>query len=124
MLHGFLLPVEHRLFFGVSGIMSGNQSDRRDFDLASSQAAQENFLAIAGRLEALIDSRDADVRQAMSDYEASGVSEEYAAKELRWKNAANGVRDVIHTLKDSMVKNDEAAQAAISKAKSAVANIG
>lgn len=60
----------------------------------------------------------------MSDYEATGVSDDYAAKELRWKNAADGVREIIHTLKQSMAQNDETAQAAINKAKSAVANIG
>ncbi|PII82253.1 hypothetical protein BMH32_04285 [Leucobacter sp. OLJS4] len=104
--------------------MAGNQFERRDFDLAASQSAQENFLAVAARLETLIEQRDADVRTAMSDYEATGVSDDYAAKELRWKNAADGVREIVHTLKQSMAQNDETAQAAINKAKSAVANIG
>jgi len=104
--------------------MTGNQSDRRDYDLGASQAAQENFLQVAARLEALIDQRDLDVKTAMSDYQADGVSEEYAAKELRWKNAANGVREIIHTIKQSMASSDDVAQAAIGKAKSAVANIG
>ncbi|MCA0378348.1 MAG: pore-forming ESAT-6 family protein [Actinobacteria bacterium] len=104
--------------------MAGNQTDRRDFDLAASQAAQENFLSVASRLEALIEQRDADVRTAMSDYDATGVSDDYAAKELRWKNAADGVRQIIATLRESMAQNDETAQAAINKAKTAVANIG
>jgi hypothetical protein len=104
--------------------MTGNQSDRRDYDLSASQAAQENFLQVAARLEALIDQRDLDVKTAMSDYQADGVSEEYAAKELRWKNAATGVREIIHTIKQSMASSDDVAQAAIGKAKSAVANIG
>lgn len=104
--------------------MAGNQIDRRDFDLAASQSAQDNFLNVASQLEALIDQHDADVRSAMSDYEATGVSDDYAAKELRWKNAADGVRQIINTLRESMAQNDETAQAAINKAKSAVANIG
>ena len=104
--------------------MTGNQFDRRDFDLAASQAAQDNFLQVAARLEALMDQRDQDVRTAMSDYQATGVSEDYASKELRWKNAADGVRQIIATLKQSMATNDEAAQAALGKAKSAVASIG
>lgn len=104
--------------------MSGNQIDRRDYDLSASQSAQENFNALAGRLLSLIDQRDQDVRNAMSDYEATGVSAEYSAKELRWKNAANSVRDIVATLQNSLAKNDETAQAAVNKAKSAVANIG
>ncbi|MFF5626909.1 pore-forming ESAT-6 family protein [Microbacterium sp. LWH10-1.2] len=104
--------------------MAGNQTDRRDFDLAASQTAQDNFLAVASRLEALIDQRDADVKTAMSDYDATGVSDDYAAKELRWKNAADGVRTIINTLRQSMAQNDETAQAALNRAKSAVANIG
>lgn len=104
--------------------MAGNQADRRDFDLAASQTAQENFLAVASRLEALIDQRDADVKTAMSDYEATGVSDEYAAKELRWKNAADGVKAIIQTLRQSMAQNDETAQASVNRAKGAVANIG
>lgn len=104
--------------------MAGNQINRRDFDLAASQSAQENFLAVASQLEALIEQRNADVRTAISDYEATGVSEEYAAKELRWKNAADGVKSIINTLRQSMAQNDETAQAAVNRAKSSVANIG
>jgi hypothetical protein len=104
--------------------MSGNQADRRDYDTGASQEAQSNFLAVASRLEALIDQRDADVRAAMSDYQADGVSEEYQAKELRWKNAATGVREIVNSLKQSMATNDETAQAAVNKAKAAVGNIG
>ena len=104
--------------------MTGNQFDRRDYDLAASQTAQDNALQIAARLEALIDQRDQDVRNAMSDYQADGVSDDYAAKELRWKNAAAGVRQIINTLRQSLESNDQTAQATISKAKSAVANIG
>jgi len=104
--------------------MAGNQINRRDFDLAASQTAQENFLAVASQLEALIEQRNADVRTAISDYEATGVSEEYAAKELRWKNAADGVKSIINTLRQSMAQNDETAQAAVNRAKSSVANIG
>ncbi len=101
-----------------------NMQDRRDFDVNASQNAQENFLQTAARLEALIDQRDQDVRNAMADYQADGVSDDYAAKELRWKNAAGGVREIINMVKKSLAENDESAQAAISKAKSAVANIG
>ena len=67
---------------------TGNSIDRRDYELAASQTAQENFNAVASRLEALIDARDRDVKTAMADYLADGVSEDYAAKEARWNRVA------------------------------------
>lgn len=101
-----------------------NQADRRDYDVAASQTAQDNFNRIAGQLEALIDQHDRDVNQAMSDYSAEGVSEEYRAKELRWKNAAQEVRTIITTLRTSLSNNDETAVATLRKAKSAVDAVG
>ena len=104
--------------------MAGNQADRRDYDTAAVDAAIDEFYATASRLEALIEQRDADVRTAMSDYAADGVSEEYAAKELRWKNAASNVKTIVDTLRKSLEQSNETAQGTLQKAKSAVANIG
>lgn len=104
--------------------MSGNQSDRRDYDTAAVDGAIEEFYATAALLEQLIEQRDADVRQAMADYTADGVSEEYAAKELRWKNAATNVKTIVDTLRRSLEQSNETAQATLQKAKSAVANMG
>lgn len=99
-------------------------SDRRDYDIAASQNAQDNFNAVASRLETVIDQRDHDVQAAMSDYDADGVSEDYRAKELRWKNAASEVRTIIHTLRTSLESNDASAQEALRRARSAVEGIG
>ena len=104
--------------------MSGNQSDRRDYDTAAVDGAIEEFYATAALLEQLIEQRDADVRQAMADYTADGVSEEYAAKELRWKNAATNVKTIVDTLRRSLEQSNETAQATLQKAKSAGANMG
>jgi hypothetical protein len=101
-----------------------NQSDRRDYDIAASQNAQDNFNRVAAQLEALIDQRDRDVQAAMADYAAEGVSEDYRAKELRWKNAAGEVRGIINTLRSSLERNDESAQDALRKARAAVESIG
>lgn len=101
-----------------------NQSDRRDYSIAASQNAQDNFNRVAAQLEALIDQHDKDVNAAMSDYAAEGVSEDYRAKELRWKNAAGEVKGIIQTLRTSLERNDESAQTALSKARSAVESIG
>lgn len=97
-----------------------NQTDRRAFDLGASAEAQTNFNTVADRLEALMDQRDADVKAAMSNYQADGVSEEYAAKEAEWNRVAGEVRTIIRTLRAALGRNDEAATAALQKAKSAV----
>lgn len=98
--------------------------DRRDYDVAASQDAQDNFNRVASQLESLIDQRDRDVKAAMADYSADGVSEDYRAKETRWNNAASEVRTIISTLRSSLERNDETAQEALSKARSAVESIG
>lgn len=103
--------------------MAGNATDRRDFELAASTTAQENFNRVAARLESLIDQRDSDVKTAMSDYEASGVSADYHAKEQRWNTVAGEVRTIIRTLRQALENNDATAQTALSKAKTAVENI-
>ncbi len=103
---------------------SSNASDRRDFDLGASQNAQDNFNAVAARLEALLDQRDNDVKQAMADYQADGSSEEYAAKEARWNRVGAEVRSIITTLQGSLASNDQAAQGAMQRAKAAVDSIG
>lgn len=100
-----------------------NQMDRRSFDLAASDVTQQEFNACAGRLEGLIDQRDADVRTAMADYRADGVSDEYAGKEARWNAVATQVRTIISTLRDSLAQNDESARQAMSGAGAAVAAI-
>ena len=97
-----------------------NQGDRRDYDLGASGNAQDNFNLVANRLEALITQRDGDVKRAMSDYQADGASEQYAGKEQRWNTVANEVRTIISTLRQSLASNDESAQTALQRAKSAV----
>ncbi|MFE7506698.1 pore-forming ESAT-6 family protein [Promicromonospora sp. NPDC057488] len=101
-----------------------NAMDRRDYDLGASTEAQENFERVATRLEALIEQRDADVKAAMTDYEASGVSEDYRAKEVRWNTVAGEVRGIIRTLRTSLEQNDATAQDAMARARAAVDSIG
>lgn len=101
-----------------------NSTDRRDFDLGASQSAQDNFNTVAARLEALIDARDKDVKAAMADYQATGVSEDYAGKEARWNTVAGEVRTIIRTLRGALEKNDATAQDTLKKAKAAVDAIG
>ncbi|MET0990675.1 MAG: pore-forming ESAT-6 family protein [Glaciihabitans sp.] len=102
----------------------GNSLNRRDYDIAASQNAQDNFNAVASQLESLIAQRDADVKAAMSDYQADGVSDDYAAKEVRWNTVAGRVQEIIRALRSNLVSNDETAQTAMAKGRAAVQNIG
>ncbi|SKA10367.1 hypothetical protein SAMN02745673_02465 [Marinactinospora thermotolerans DSM 45154] len=98
--------------------MSGN--GRNSYDLGASQEAQTNIHSVMSRLETLIGDRDVDVSNAMSDFEATGVSEEYSAKELKWHNAANEVREIIRLVRQTLETNDGTAQDALSRASAAV----
>ena len=101
-----------------------NQVDRRDYDVVASQSAQGNFAAVAARLEALIEDRDRQVKAAMSDYLADGVSADYAAKEVRWNRVAGEVRAVVQTLRGALERNDATAQDTLRRARAAVDAIG
>ncbi|MDE3723910.1 pore-forming ESAT-6 family protein [Nocardiopsis sp. N85] len=93
------------------------------YDIGASQEAQGNINTIMNRLEAIIGEHDTDVSAAMSDFEATGVSEEYSAKELKWHNAANEVREIIRLVRETLETNDSTAQETLSRANSAVQNI-
>lgn len=97
-----------------------NQIDRNDYNIGSSEAAQANFEAVAQRLESLLDRRDADVKAAMADYIADGVSEEYAGLEQQWKSAGDQVRMVISEIRKSLAENDDVARRALSAARAAI----
>lgn len=98
--------------------------DRRSFDTAASGQAQSNLVNVAGQLEGLIGARDAQVKQAMADFTADGVSDAYHAKEVQWNRAAAEVRSIIALVKTSLQRNDDTATSTLSQAKSAVAGIG
>jgi hypothetical protein len=65
-----------------------------------------------------------DVKAAMSDFPADGVSEEYRGKELRWNRAAAEVRGIIGLLRSALEMNDDTAQSMLVTAKATVNNIG
>ncbi|MGY5126087.1 pore-forming ESAT-6 family protein [Streptomyces nigrescens] len=99
-------------------------SDRRSYDTATSAEAQGNIQAVIARLEQVIAARDAQVKTAMSDFAADGVAEEYHGKELRWNRASQEVKSIIQLLKTTLEKNDATAHQTLSRAKTAVDNIG
>lgn len=95
-------------------------ADRRSFDTGVSGEAQGNLQRVVGRLETVISQRDADVKQAMADFAADGVADQYHAKEQRWNTAAGEVRSIVALVKSTLEKNDSTAQSTLSRAKSAV----
>ncbi|OII61653.1 hypothetical protein BJP40_31115 [Streptomyces sp. CC53] len=99
-------------------------SDRRSYDVSASTEAQTNIQAVIARLEQVISARDAQVKAAMKDFQADGVSDEYHAKELRWNSASQEVKNIIRLLKTTLEKNDATAQQTLARAKAAVDNIG
>ncbi|WP_093618119.1 pore-forming ESAT-6 family protein [Streptomyces indicus] len=99
-------------------------ADRRSYDMAASSDAQGNIQGVIARLEQVITDRDRQVKAAMADFQADGVSDSYHDKELRWNNASNEVRNIIQLLKTTLEKNDGTAQQTLSRAKAAVDNIG
>ncbi|MDR1448795.1 MAG: hypothetical protein LBI84_01085 [Propionibacteriaceae bacterium] len=99
-------------------------TDRRSWDDSSAESAIANFNQAASQLEALIAQRDSDVRSAMSDYTADGVSDEYQAKETRWHTVADEVKNIITGLRASLEESGSIAQSAASRAANAVADIG
>lgn len=102
--------------------MSGysNQQDRNDYSVGASQSAQANFEQAAARLEAALQRRDQDVKAAMADYQADGVSEEYATLEKQWSDAGMQVRQVISTIRGALEQNDEIAVTALQRARAAL----
>ncbi|MFV2198167.1 pore-forming ESAT-6 family protein [Nocardiopsis sp. LOL_012] len=96
---------------------------RNAFDTGASAEVQGNISAITTRLEAIIGEHDTDVSNALADFEADGVSEEYSEKELKWHLAANEVREIIRLVRDTLETNDATAQESLSRASAAVANI-
>jgi hypothetical protein len=97
---------------------------RRSYDAGASQQVQGDIGSIASRLENLIDERDRAVRQAMADFTADGVSDDYITVERRWNTAASEVKHIITLVRDTLNKNDDTAATTLSQARAAVADIG
>ena len=98
--------------------------DRNSWDDGAADEAVANFNQAASRLESVIGQREQDVRRAMADYQADGVSGEYQAKEARWQAAADEVKSIITSLRASVEESQSIASTAASAASRAVANIG
>ncbi|MBM7796645.1 pore-forming ESAT-6 family protein [Pseudoglutamicibacter cumminsii] len=98
--------------------------DRISFDTGVSGQVQGDIQGIISRLESLISERDAQVAEAMADFQMDGVDAEYQHVEKRWHNASNEVRSIINLVRQTLSNNDETAVSTQSRARNAVANIG
>lgn len=101
--------------------MSSN--GRRSYDTAASAQVQGELAGVVAALESVIGERSRTVAHAMSDFQADGVSDRYAGVEGQWNHAAQEVRAIIALVKTTLVRNDDAADQALSRARGAVAGI-
>lgn len=99
-------------------------SGRLSYDTAASQETQGNLHAIIGRLEQLIGTHDSDVKTALADFTADGVSDTYSGKEAKWLAAAQQVQQIINLVKQTMAQNDGTAAQTLAQARAAVDAIG
>lgn len=97
---------------------------RRSYDTAVSGQVQSDIAEIVAQLESVIGSRSQSVGRAMADFQADGVSEQYAAAEQRWNRAAQEVRAIIALVRTTLARNDDSADQALSRARSAVSALG
>lgn len=104
--------------------MGTGGTDRRAYDVGASTEVQGGIKGVIGQLEQVIAAREAQVSAAMSDFAADGVADDYHAKELRWKNASQEVKNIIQLLNTTLEKNDATARQTLQRAKAAVDNIG
>ncbi|MEE1930959.1 pore-forming ESAT-6 family protein [Streptomyces sp. TRM 70351] len=98
--------------------------DRRSYDTAASGEVQTNLAGVIGQLEKVIGERDRQVKAAMADFQADGVSEQYHGAEQRWNRSADEVRGIITLLRSVLEKNDGTAAQTLQRAKAAVDGIG
>lgn len=98
--------------------------NRLSWDSGASSETQGNLQAVISRLEQIIGTHDSDVKAALSDFSADGVSDVYSDKETKWHTAAAQTQQIIDLVKKTMTQNDTTAQDTQSQARSAVEAIG
>lgn len=98
--------------------------NRISWDTGASAETQGNLQAIIARLEQLIGTHDSDVKAALADFTADGVSDVYSGKEAKWAAAAAQTQQIIDLVKRTMSQNDSTAQTTHSQARAAVEAIG
>lgn len=98
--------------------------DRISYDTGVSSQVESEISQITSRLESLINERDQQVMNALSDFQMDGADAEYQQVETRWKNASNEVRNIIALVRQTLEENSQTALSTQNKTRSAIANIG
>jgi uncharacterized protein YukE len=98
--------------------------DRRSYDTDASAEAQTNITGVLNQLEGVITARDQQVKAAMANFTADGVSEQYHGVEQRWNSSAQEVREIINLLRTTLENNDATAHTTLGRAQAAVDGIG
>jgi len=80
----------------------GTTSGVESWNGAAASEAAGQFTMIADQFLAVLMRRNQQVQQAMADYQASGISDVYWAKEQRWQRAATHARDTVTALCTSL----------------------
>lgn len=94
------------------------------YSLGASAAAQSTLRSATARLDALLDARDAAVREALSDYAAYGVDDLYRDAEQRWFRASGHLRETISSLRGALAASDSTARDALARARADVSAVG
>ncbi|MFD7511115.1 pore-forming ESAT-6 family protein [Streptomyces sp. NPDC059853] len=101
-----------------------SDNGRLGYDTGASGEVQTSIHGVIQQLEQVITARDGHVKNAMADFQADGVSDQYHGAEQRWHTAAGEVRTIIGLLKTTLENNDGTAQSTLRRAQGAVDGIG
>lgn len=90
------------------------------FSLSASAETQTTLYRVLGRLDSMLDARDSAVRDAMTDFAARGVDEQYRACEDRWFRASSDLREMVSGLRSALGSADTTARDALARARTVV----
>jgi hypothetical protein len=86
------------------------------YDTGRSAEAQQDFRGLANQLNTLIQQRRTAVNNTMTNFEATGVANQYKDLETQWERAADRTQAFIRALQKTLRDNDETAVGANKKA--------
>lgn len=98
--------------------------DRISYDTGVSSQVESDISLITSRLESLMNERNTQVMNALSEFQMDGADQEYQQVETRWKNASAEVRNIIALVRQTLEENSQTAVSTQNKTRSAIANIG
>jgi hypothetical protein len=98
-------------------------NERNSYDIGASEEVQTRIKQLSGQINSLIGQHERSVQALLSDASVANVTEEYRGIESEFSKAAEDVRAIIKLLTDTLQANDQTAQTALKKARSAVDQI-